>query len=144
MKLQNGSSMVEILIAVLFLSLVAVALLQLSVLNVNTSSYSISSSQAEDYAKETLEWLRNEKQKSTWPLASDTWCMPTLGWTISDSCLDQKVRDVNNQVTIFEREVVLVLGSPGTPDQATVKISWEDSRGAHEIRKDALFGSEEY
>ena len=59
MKNNAGSSLVEVLIAILFVSLVAVALLRLAVLNVSTSSYSTARSQAEDYAKQTLEWLGN-------------------------------------------------------------------------------------
>ena len=136
MKNNAGSSLVEVLVAILFVSLVAVALLRLAVLNVSTSSYSTARSQAEDYAKQTLEWLGNEKKLASWPAINDTWCMPDLDWNTQSPCGTQKIG-----TTVFQREVALVIGSP---DQVNVRIFWSDSRGTHEVRKDALFGNEEY
>lgn len=138
MKTQKGSSMVEILIAVLFLSLVAVALLQLSVLNINTSSYSVSSSQAEDYAKETLEWLKNEKEKADWASKNGYYCMQTLNWNDHSPC--SSTETISG--TPFIRNVNL--SQIGSSIPVVVTVSWTDSRGVHEIRKDALFGNEAY
>jgi len=140
MKKTEGSSLVEVLIAILFVSLVAVALLRLAVLNVSTSSYSTARSQAEDYAKQTLEWLKNEKEASwaTFLVRSGTYCLASLSWDDNNhSCLPtEKIGE-----TVFQREVFLVSDNPV---QATVKIFWDDSRGTHNISKDALFGNEEY
>ena len=125
------------MIAILFVSIVGVALLRLAVLNVNSSSSSVQRSKAEDYAKQTLEWLKNERGKTTWPTTTGTWCMPNLDWTITSSCTTQKIG-----ATVFQREVALL--TIVNPIQVNVRIFWSDGRGVHEVSKDALFGNEDY
>lgn len=146
----NGSSMVEILIAILFVSLVAVALLRLAVINVSTSSYSIQRSQAEDYAKQTLEWLRNEKERD-WQTfynhGTYTWCMPTLTSSSWDSL---NIKDCSPTLladkipgTVFIREVENTQESASIVGVKVI-IFWNDARGYHEITKNAEFSNENY
>lgn len=110
-RLRSGQMLVEVLLAIAVAALVLVGLAQLSTRSLSTSNFSRSKSQADVYAQEGVETVRNERN--------------TRGWSdffANYSCV------ASENLGTFTRQTVCDKVS-GTPEKVivTVTVSWNEA-----------------
>ena len=129
----SGASLLELIIAIGLVSVILMSLVSLSTKSVSNSTVSREKNQATRFTQETIEWLRQERDRS-WSFlsnqvtANSTWCLPENDWDIPGACTGQKIAD-----TQFEREVSFSRPQLDTIE-VTVVTQWTESGNIHESR----------
>lgn len=134
-KLQKGQSLFEVIVAVAISTLIVTAIVSLATNSIQNTSYSRDKTLASDYVEEAMEWLRQERDNNTQfkakatETAGKSYCLDDLStWpALSDCTTDQFISG-----TKFKRTLAFPSYSGGVVE-ATVTVSWEDSKGSHEV-----------
>lgn len=137
-KLQNGASLLEIVIAVGLVSIILLALVSLSTKSVSNTTLSREKNEAARYSQEAVEWLRRERDNSwTTFMAhvdnSDTWCLTQLDWSNSGSCGNSELvsgTNLTREVTFDEREDGVV--------GVSVIVKWMEGEREHQSVSDTV------
>lgn len=134
MKLnKQGTSLFELIIATLVVSIVLIALVSLATKSVSLTTFSRDKTRANRYAEELVEWLRGERD-SGWAAfvgraGTARWCMRSLAWSQGSTC---STNDVISG-TPFTRDLNLTI-TGGNTVTAVVSVKWQDQSGTHETR----------
>jgi Tfp pilus assembly protein PilV len=137
--LQNsGQSIFEVIIAVAVSALIVTGIVASATNSIQNSSYSRDKNLATNYAQEATEWLRKERDTDKIAFLkhfdlNTEFCLANLSWTNFGKCATgEKIPN-----TIFYRNAVFVVcdGSscPSNAVRATITVSWNDSKGAHDV-----------
>lgn len=133
----RGQSFFEAVLALMIIALVAITVASLAAVSIRNNIFSRNKTQANQYAREATEWLRQQRDVD-WTVfqgRAGTWCLNalTLNWNNNGLCNSNEV--ITN--TIFIREAVLT----STPDQITanVTVKWTDAKGTHEVKASTIF-----
>lgn len=128
-KNQSGQSFFEAVLALMIIALVAVTVASLSAVSIRNNIFSRNKTQANRYAREASEWLRQERDGdwTDFQGRGGTWCLNTLlGWN-SGACTTGE--EITN--TVFMREAVLT--SAADEVTANVTVKWTDAKGDHQV-----------
>lgn len=137
-KLQNGASLLEIVIAVGLISIILLSLVSLSTKSVSNTTLSREKNEAARYSQEAVEWLRGERDNSWSSFIahvdnSDTWCLTALDWSNSGSCNTNEVisgTNLTREVTFDEKEDGVV--------GVSVVVKWMEGEREHQSVADTL------
>ncbi len=124
--MRKGQMLLEVVLALAIVTVVMVALVQLSTRSVKNSDYSRSQAEATSYASEAMEWIRSDRNTKGWGAWwNDHPCGPTCDVVIGNG---YTVHADINQV-------------PGMPQQMTVSVtvSWDQGGVSHSAKQDAIF-----
>lgn len=130
----NGQSLFEVVVALAISALVIVALVSLVSSSIRNANFSKNKSLASTYAQEASEWLRGERDKDIKTFLANTlspsWCFPTLDWTKVGNVCTTKIAN-----TDFIRKGTFTTNfvNGKTIVQSTIKVSWVDAQGDHEV-----------
>lgn len=138
----SGQSLFEVVVAVAVSSLIITAIVALAASSIQNSSYSRDKTIASNYVQETLEWLRQEKERDPALFrsyvvnitgADMTYCFKSLSWPVNpNTCSAEE----NIEDTKFFREVTFP-ACDGICDTGIVEVritvTWQDSKGSHII-----------
>lgn len=132
-KRLKGTSLFELIIATLVVSIVLIALVSLATKSVSLTTFSRDKTRANRYAQELVEWLRGERDAG-WNAfvgraGTARWCMTSLAWTQGSTCGSGNVISG----TPFTRDLNLTI-TGGNTVTAVVSIKWQDQSGVHETR----------
>ena len=138
----KGQSLFEVVVAVAVSSLIITAVVALAASSIQNSSYSRDKTIASNYVQETLEWLRQEKEKHTGLFRSYvinttgadlTYCFDSLSWPVNPGTCSASE---NIEGTNFFREVVIPACygfCSADIVEVEIKVTWQDSKGSHII-----------
>lgn len=131
---QSGQSLFEVVLSLAVITIIIVALIILAANSIKNANFSKTRTLATNYAQDTNEWLRSERDKDFDAFAEraqSPYCLVELSWTSAKvgSC------DPNDFIsgTNLQREVSFTILS-STTIEAEVLIYWDDSKGTHEVR----------
>ncbi|MBI2103912.1 hypothetical protein HYT59_02815 [Candidatus Woesebacteria bacterium] len=149
MKIRNGQSLFELVVAIGVVALILYALVALATLSVRNASFARNESEAARLGQEAVEWLRLERDKGwdqfiqnvTVVAVGTTRCVEDTSWSevsIGDCTPSNRIS------SLFEREVVF--GTDDTNNDAfadrvtaEISVSWTDGQGYHEIKNSTYF-----
>lgn len=122
----------EVVFSIAIMGLIVLAVVGTSILSIKNNSYAKNRTQANRYAQEAQEWVRNQKETTSWTIFSGqadyTYCMDTTpSW--SDPSLCGTTETIAN--TQLFRNVTLTNNL--NVITAEVVITWTDSQGVHEV-----------
>ena len=140
----TGQSLFEVVVTVAVSALIVTAIVAMATNSIQNSSYSRDKTIASNYAQETMEWLRSERDQNTAifneksgfsPLSDGHYCINNLSWpTVPGKCQSDQVITG----TKFIREVVFLACAndpcPNNIIQAQVTVFWQDSKGVHDVK----------
>ena len=133
----KAQTIVELLVALGIASLVIIAIVTAAVTSLANVTFSRKQGEATRLARETMEWLRQERDQDWNTLfvrSGKIWCLTTLSWSKNGACAEaDKIAG-----TDLSREVRLVTISE-TVVETTVVVFWVDSKGRHEARLSSRF-----
>lgn len=139
-NLQSGQSLFELVVAIAISALVIVAIVSLVTNALRSATFSKNNAAANALASQAVEWLRSERDNDISVFLTNAstpyWCFANLDWTTPGICA------VGNQInSLFTREgnfqIATVSGK--TIIQSTIKVTWTDSQGDHEINNSTDF-----
>jgi type II secretory pathway pseudopilin PulG len=141
LKLYEGQSLFEVVVAVGVFALVIAAIVGLSTSSIRNTTFSRNNALATRYSQEAVEWLRTERD-TDWVafhdrIAASPYCLSDLSWVNTGGCDSLNELDAV-AYTIFFREVDLSEDTP-TSITATVTTSWTDSQGTHQVETSTVF-----
>lgn len=123
-----GQSLFEVLFAVGIAAIILIAVVSLSVQSVKTSDASKNNSLATKYALEGIEWVRQQRDNTVWATfssyAGGVRNLGDLNWTSGSSQIG---------TSIFHRTIQLTSSGADT-FIVEIRVSWDDSGGAHEVK----------
>lgn len=134
-KASGGQSLFEVVVALAISALVVVSLVSLVTNSIRNANFSKNKSLASNYAQETTEWLRSQRDSDVSIFQSHVltpiWCFSNLNWNVPGNC----ATDVFISGTIFKREALFSTDfvNGKTIIQATINVSWQDTQGEHNI-----------
>ena len=145
MNLQKGQSMFELVVAIAICALIIVAIVSLTTVSINNSSYSKNKALASTYAQQATEWLRGQRDTNIDTFignatAAPARCLQDLDFTrpAVNPAVDctGKIMD-----TPFVRWVSFNTSLQGgkTVVEADITVSWADSQGTHTVRSATNF-----
>lgn len=134
-KKYKGTSLIEVLIALGFAMLVLVTLTAMTIRSIKSATFAKNNAFATKLAQDGMEWLRNQRDKTSWPTmdslhanhcANDLIVFPPVMFC-SDSACDYSIYNT------FKRCIDFSLWGPGCPNgkKIAVKVTWTDSTGIH-------------
>lgn len=132
--------MFEVVIAIFIMALVIVGVVILATNSIANSSFSKNKTLAGKYSQEAIEWLRGQRDSGMTQfrtkVAGSPYCFDTLTWNTGSCGSEEYVLDSSLNKTVFKRNVTLTETQPGGKNviEATVVVSWDDSKGSHESR----------
>ena len=138
---QRGQSLFEVVLALGLITTICVGIVSLAVFSIRNATFSKNKTLAGRYVQEATEWLRSERDTDfglfeTHAQAS-IWCLSGLNWDKIGVCGESDVilgtsllRDVNFSINLISGKTVI---------EASVKVSWYDAQGAHEVRSTTSF-----
>jgi type II secretory pathway pseudopilin PulG len=139
---EKGQSLFEIVFVIAIVALILIGIVSLSVTSVRNSDTSSNQALAARYARETVDWLRQQRDvgwsnlatnSSAWDSAGPrTWCLESVetSWPASDgNCSATSFISETNLL----REVSLQFTDVNNNKiKAGVSVRWIDSQGTHE------------
>ena len=140
-KNQKGQSLFEVVLALGVVTAITVGIVALTANAIKNASFSKNKTLAGKYSQEGTEWLRSERdtdftifsQNAQTPL----WCFASLSWTQPGTCASgnpisgtQLFRDATFSTNLVSGKTVI---------DASVRVYWTDSQGAHEVRSATSF-----
>ncbi len=132
----KGQSLFEVIMALAVVTIIVVGIVSLSATSVRNADFSRDKTLAAKYSEETIEWLRGERDTdfAVFVTKIGNWCFPSLSWSSATVGTCSSGQEIPN--TIFMREVILSssLISGKTVIEASVRVYWQDSRAAHEVK----------
>lgn len=123
--MKQGQMLLEVVLALAMVTIVMVALVQLSTRSIKNSDFSRSQAEATSYASEAMEWIRSDRNIKGWRAWwNDHPCGPACG-------------DIGNGYT---RNAIFTL-SAGPPQRMAilVTVTWEQGGVSHSAKQDAIF-----
>lgn len=136
-----GQSLFEVILTVAIITLIITGVVSLAVNSLQNAVYSRNKTRSSRYVQEAVEWLRRERDTdfTLFKSRSETpvWCLNSLSWNNLGTCgADEKISG-----TPFKRELNFItsLKSGKIIIEASVVVSWEDSRGLHEVKSITYF-----
>lgn len=139
-KLQNGQSIIEVMVAIGLISLVLITLVGAASLSIVSSTFSRNQTQAANFTEQAAEWLRSEKDSgwTTFRSHANTrnWCLTNLSWLTAPSRSCGSSDYIPG--TVFVRGLSFTINADGSV-QATIQTSWVDARGTHAVPTTVLF-----
>jgi len=135
-KIFRGQSLFEVIFAVAIAALVLIAIVTLSTRSIKTADFSTNNAQATKYAQEAMEWVRMQRDTLTWATFSTYVTgididLGTLAWGAGNHIIPSNSN--------FIRHINLSWADPNKIIRATVKVTWTDSDGTHEVRNESKF-----
>jgi len=141
----KGQSLIEVLIALSFATIVIVALVNVVINSIRNAQFSRNNDTATRLAQEGVEWLRVERDKNTWTDFKDltnSYCLNSLPGSVigltppADLCTATAC-DNTKINTVFKRCINFSPGMGGVADcpvntlTSTVTVTWTGSAGDH-------------
>jgi type II secretory pathway pseudopilin PulG len=133
-----GQSIFEVVIAVAVSALIVTGIVASATNSIQNSTFSRDKNLAANYVQEAIEWLRRERDTDKIVFLkhfdlNTEFCLNYLFWSNFGKCsTEEKIPN-----TIFQRNAVFIIcdGStcPLNTVRATVTVSWEDSKGTHDV-----------
>ncbi len=123
--MRRGQMLLEVVLALAIVTVVMVALVQLSTRSIKNSDFSRSQTEATSYANEAMEWIRTDRNTKGWGAWwNDHPCGPTCG-------------DMGNGYT---RDATFT-PSDGSPQTMTISVTvtWDQGGVSHAAKQDAIF-----
>lgn len=142
---QRGQTLFEVTIAVAVAVMVIISIVAAATVSVRNANFARSQAEATRFAQEALEWIRSQRDTSTWedfldtvefdmygPAVNEIWyCLPTLSWgsntPVPDPsfCTDSadKIQNTFQRIATLER---IVESGVVTRVRAEVIVSWEE------------------
>lgn len=122
-------------------TLITVGIVILATDSIRNSTFSKNKTLASRYAQEVIEWLRQERDKSSSDFANytviPTYCFDNLSWSNIGPCGSDEfisntnlTREVNFTSSLLSGKNLL---------EVLVVVSWSDSQGVHEARSTTNF-----
>lgn len=152
MKNLLGQSLFEVVIALAVISVVIVALINVTTVSIRNTSFARNNTVASRYAQEATEWLRGERDTSWTTFVgyglTSVHCLDSLTWTNLGNCSSAEVipnTPFTRQVTIacFSNGGTIVAGLCTNANvdtlQATVTVQWTDAQGSHTVSTPVQF-----
>ena len=145
-KYSQGQSLFEVVLAIAVIALISVAVINASVTAIRNNSFSKSSTDANKYTEEAMEWLRRRRDDNWNSLASHAnsggrdWCLdeplpePGEGWVGGSGCAEDEYVTGSKYV----RELTLTQETEGII-LAEVTVTWTDAQGSHTINTSTRF-----
>lgn len=135
MKFQKGQVLVELLLAFAVSSIALVSMAQVATKSLSNATYSKSRSEANKYAVQAIEWVRNQKKQTQWATFmtyNNNYCLNqdlTTGTVtflnMNPSCAPTLMAD-SGSPTIFTRRVIFTPTVATNQQQVVVTVSWPD------------------
>lgn len=132
--------MFEVVMAIFIMALVIVGVVILATNSIANSSFSKNKTLAGKYSQEGIEWLRGQRDSDMalfrTRVSATPYCVTDISvanpWSINTSCNSTQVIPG----TPFKREITLTQSTLNLKNliEATVVVSWDDSKGTHESR----------
>jgi Tfp pilus assembly protein PilV len=137
---ENGQSLFEIVFVIAITALILVGVVSLSVTNVRNTDTSSNQVLSARYSRETLDWLRQQRDISWNNLASHSgdsassalvYCLKNLptSWPVAGSCVSTNYIPGTN---LLREAAVQFTDVNENKIRATVSIRWIDTQGTHE------------
>jgi Tfp pilus assembly protein PilV len=141
---EKGQSMFELVVAIAICALIIVAIVSLTTVSINNSSYSKNKALASTYAQQATEWLRGQRDSNIDTFIANAttpaWCLQDLGFTrpAVNPAVDCTGKITN---TPFVRWVSFNTSLQGgkTVVEADITVSWSDSQGTHTVKSATNF-----
>lgn len=139
-KFLKGQSMFEVVIAIFIMALVIVGVVILATNSISNASFSKNKTLAGRYTQEAIEWLRGQRDADIivfkTKIATSPYCLNTLTWNAGACGSSEFIIDSATGTTIFKRRVDLTTSLINSKNiiEVTVIVSWDDSKGSHEVR----------
>lgn len=148
----KGQSLFEVVFALAVAALVLVGMVSIAATSVRNSSFARNNALATRYVQETSEWLREQRDNSTWidfsgkageELAGGkTYCLQQLGSSFPAVGFCSSGDYITD--TPFTRDATLIhrtTASVGTDDtvEAVIMVKWTDAQGLHTVRSTVQF-----
>lgn len=142
MKNIRGQSFVELIAALVVVSIALTALVGLVTKSIANSTFTRNKTLATNYAEETMEWLRGQRDlgwsTSFYARTGSNWCLVSLSWTSGGTHTGTCGATEVVTGTIFRRELTFTRVNASTVN-ATVSLKWTDSIGTHEAASTTTF-----
>lgn len=149
--MKTGQSLFEVVFSIAIAALLVVGVVALTATSVRNSTFSKNSSLANNYAEETVEWLREERDKdwnafkshaatSKWCLRAEppSWGSPSFGSACGASSYLGSTSFIRNLTFACYRNNPPVATSCSDTSVDTIEglvvVSWVDGQGAHDVR----------
>lgn len=138
----RGQSLFEVVIAIAISALIIVSVVSLATNSIRNASYSKNNSLAANYAQETVEWLRGQRDNDVMIFMTNVqenlvWCFSTLSWTNPTTCLNSEtisgtpfLRQGNFSTTVVNGKTIV---------EVDITVSWTDAQGTHEVKSTTNF-----
>lgn len=141
-KLFSGQSLFEVLFAIAMVAIILTGVVSLGTASVRNTSFSSNQGLAARYARETIDWLRQERDGDWNNIASrvtlDPWCITDInaGWPGSSGSCDS-TNNISGASNLF-REVTLTFAGDNEI-AAEIAVEWTDSQGLHQEILNTVF-----
>lgn len=149
LKVQNGQSLFEVVVAVAISALIMVSLVSLVSDSIRNAGFSRNKGIAGTYAQAATEWLRGQRDNDVDAFSINVqtpiWCLIDLSWTPSQvgSCSGEEDQiggtPFSRQATFSLDTVVDAGGVAKDIVKVDVSVSWEDSSGSHVVTSTTNF-----
>ena len=155
-SMQNGSTLIEVIIAVAVISLALIAIVASSVMVIRNQRYSAAQHQATAYTQESLEWVRKMRDTLGWatffadlqadnPVAP-TYCLDSLPATTAAFEALSSSSSCAAVITgsVFTRSMQITLSS-SAPQIVTAitTVSWDDGGKTFQVQTTLVLTNQE-
>lgn len=150
MKKRSGQTMLELVMALTVALVIITAIVSVVTVSLRNSIFAKQQAEVTRFAQEGMEWVRTEKEKdwgtfySKSGVATQRFCINALTWPNPDIRVPCSGSSYIGS-TIYYRDLELIqrekLGLAGDNEtvEATIIVSWNDSRGRHSSRLTTQF-----
>jgi len=148
-KYKRGQSLFELVVAIGISALIIVVLVSLTSNALQNAAFAKNETLAGNYAQEATEWLRGQRDSNTTVFETKVAesfgvakCFNTLTWSgpVAACGSGETITDTPfvRQITFISKDVVVGLVTK-TIVEASVTVSWTDSKGLHEVTNATYF-----
>lgn len=141
-KIYTGQSLFEVVIAVGISALIITGIAAAALNSIQNSSYARDKNLATNYVQETMEWLRQVRDKETQAFAGKAiiggvYCLSSLpssvtSWpSLKTSC--SSAAPISNTIFVRKIEFIECTGCPPNVVRVKTTVTWKDSKGSHDV-----------
>jgi len=132
-RLDNGQSLVEMIVSVGVVSLVLVGLISAITYALANAQFARNKASATKYAQEALEWMRHERDSGWGAFAGrsdQTYCLTDLSWLHAGSCEASEVITG----TAFMRQATLTTNATSDRVDIELVVIWAQGTRTPEVK----------
>lgn len=136
-NINRGQSLFEVVVTIAISALIITAVVSLASNSIQNSSFSRDKTLASNYVQELNEWLREQRDLNSSALiahigTSSAWCFKDLSWSKYPSCGTSDYVTGTKFKRLAKFSVSTISGKQLI--QIDTTVSWQDSKGTHEIK----------